>query len=140
FDRALDAPGQTLSLHAWTPHWVQDDATRAALEREGSVVVPPHCPPGPDWRRHYRVATVWEYHAGGNIWLPLQDVVDETRALSLSGFVRFSAPVGHVAGGPANAFFIRCRIRRGRFECPPRLLHVALNAVRAEHALSQPER
>jgi predicted phage baseplate assembly protein len=33
-------------------------------------------------------------------------------------------------------FFIRCRILRGRFECPPELAHVGFNAVPCEHALS----
>src|SRR5262249_30285092 len=98
------------------------------------------CPAPPDWRLHYRVTTVWEFHAGGNIWQPLQDTDDETRALTLSGFVRFAAPVNHQPGGVAGVssaqFFIRCRIRDGRFECPPALAHVAFNAVPCEHALS----
>jgi hypothetical protein len=140
FDRPLDAPGATLSLHVWTPNWQQDDAVRVALQDEASMVSPTHCPAPPDWRQHYRVKTVWEYHAGSDVWLPIPSVEDETRSLSLTGFVRFAAPEGHQAGGPGNAFYIRCRIQRGRFECPPKLLHVALNAVRCEHALSQAER
>ncbi len=140
FDQALDAPGATLSLHVWTPQWQQDEATRAALQREAGSPASAHCVQAPDWRRHYRVTTVWEYHAGGDVWLPLGHVDDETRALSLSGFVRFDAPTGHQSGGPGAGFFIRCRILRDRYECPPQLLHVAFNAVRAEHALSQPER
>jgi predicted phage baseplate assembly protein len=141
FDRALDAAGATLSLHVWTEHWQADDATRSALQAEHDVLAgpaTPQCPPR-DWRLHYRVTTVWEFHAGAGQWLPLADVDDQTRALSLSGFVRFTAPAGHqplVAGGP---FFIRCRIVRGRFECPPRLVHVAFNAVSCEHAVSSDE-
>ena len=40
---------------------------------------------------------------GGGAWLPLHDVVDETRALTLTGFVRFTAPVDHRRGGPGTA-------------------------------------
>jgi hypothetical protein len=134
FDRPLDAPGRTLSLHVWTDAWQADAATRDALMAEFDST---HA----DWRRHYRVRTVWEFHAGAGVWKPLADVVDETRALSLSGFVRFAAPVGHQAGGgPVAGFWIRCRIATGRFECPPRLVLVAFNAVAAEHALSRPEK
>jgi predicted phage baseplate assembly protein len=148
FDRALDAPGATLSLHVWTDTWLQDPATALALRAEYDALVE-HlaavCPPCPwkdaaaeaDWRRHYRVGTIWEYDAGG-AWKPLADVVDETRALTLSGFVRFSAPAGHQ---PNNGrWLIRCRIRRGRYECAPRVLHVAVNAVASEHALSRSEK
>lgn len=138
FDMPLDAAGRTLSLYVWTTTWRDDDATRAALIAEAADA-DPACP-APDWRLHYRVRTVWEFHAGGDTWQPLADVVDETRALSLSGFVRFTAPVGHQAGGPGPQCFIRCRIATGRFECPPRLLHVAHNAVGAEHALTRAER
>ena len=142
FDQPLDAPGQTLALHVWTEHWAQDAATASALQAEYDALAArtaPACQP-PDWRLHYRVRTVWEFLAGHGQWRPLQDVEDETRALSLSGFVRFTAPVGHQPAGAGEPFFIRCRIVRGRFECPPRLVHVALNAVPCEHALSQPER
>ena len=141
FDRALDAPGATLSLHAWTDCWQADTATRSALQAEHHALAAhagPGCAPR-DWRLHYRVTTRWEFHAGAGRWLPLADVEDETRALSLSGFVRFGAPAGHqplVSGGP---FYIRCRIVRGRFECPPRLVHVGINAVACEHAVTSDE-
>jgi predicted phage baseplate assembly protein len=90
-----------------------------------------------DWMRHYRVVTAWEYYGGGGTWLPLRDVADETRALSLTGFVRFTAPVGHKPGGPGPLHYLRCRIVSGRFECPPRLAHVAFNAVPCEHAVTR---
>ncbi|MFM2052569.1 MAG: hypothetical protein RL456_606 [Pseudomonadota bacterium] len=148
FDHALDAPGATLSLHVWTDSWADDGATAQALRTEFYAqrdALAARCAPCEveaaaaelDWRHHYRVRTVWEYDAGG-IWQPLKQVVDETRALSLSGFVRFEAPVGHQALG--GRYYIRCRIVRGRFECPPRLRHVAINAVTAEHAISHAER
>ena len=141
FDQALDAAGATLALHVWTDRWRTDPATQAALQAEHDALAAHakgHCQP-PDWRLHYRVRTVWEFYAGAGHWLPLADVEDETRALSLSGFVRFSAPVGHQPRAPGAPFYIRCRIVRGRFECPPRLLHIAFNAVPCEHALSVDE-
>jgi hypothetical protein len=152
FDRALDAPGKTLSLYVWTESWRADVATREALVAEFEAQLERlmiECPCDAwkakaveiDWRLHYRVRTVWEFYAGGGVWTPLADVSDETRALSLSGFVRFSAPAGHQSGGgPGPGYFIRCRIASGRFECPPRLALVAFNAVGAEHALSRPEK
>lgn len=141
FDQALDAAGATLALHVWTDRWQVDAATQAALQAEHAALAghaTSHCQP-PDWRLHYRVRTVWEYYAGAGRWLPLADVEDESRALSLSGFVRFTAPVGHQAHVAGAPFLIRCRIVRGRFECPPRLVHVGFNAVRCEHALSVSE-
>lgn len=148
FDRALDAPGATLALHVWTDTWKDDARTVRALRAEYDATVAymkAVCPPcswkdaasDADWRLHYRVRTVWEFDAGG-VWKPLADVVDETRALSLSGFVRFTAPTGHQPQGAH--WLIRCRIKRGRFECTPRLLHLAFNAVESEHALSRAEK
>jgi hypothetical protein len=132
FDRALNDAGARLSLHVWTDHWQDDAATRAALideerdSRAGTF----------EWPRHYRVRTIWEYWSA-NGWHPLSDVVDETRALTLSGFVRFSAAPDHQPSGPNALFYVRCRMTSGRFECPPDLLHVALNAVSCEHALTR---
>ena len=148
FDRPLDAAGQTLSLHLWTPDWQADADTRVRLIAEAAARTssrPPHCPPAAadDWRQHYRTRTVWEFYAGNGLWQALADVVDETRALSLTGFVRFAAPAGHRDGGLASApalFALRCRLQAGGYECAPRLLRAAFNAVEAEHALSRPER
>ena len=131
FDSALDAPGATLSLHVWTDHWREDAATRASLIAEQRA----GCAADRDWRRHYRVCTAWEYWST-NGWRALTDVVDETRAFTLTGFVRFGAPVDHQAG-PDGLFYLRCRITHGRYECPPRLLHLAFNAVACEHALTR---
>ena len=146
FDRALDAaPGTRLALHLWTDTWRDDTATRQQLQAEHAArleTLKAACGPcfddDADWRLHYRAATVWEFDAGGGVWQPLADVIDETRALSLSGFVRFAAPVGHQPQG--GVWRVRCRLRRGRFECQPRSLKVAFNAVDAEHALTRPER
>lgn len=145
FDRALDAPGQPISLHVWSAQWHADDAVRMAVQaqHQEDEALAASAPGGswtaPPWQRHYRVRTVWEYHQGAGHWAPLPAVQDSTRALSLSGFVRFDAPVGHAPWGPGGPFYVRCRIAQGRFECAPQLLQVAINAVGAEHAISQPE-
>ena len=136
FDRALAALGTTITLHVWTDRWQEDAATRAALMAEG--IMP--CSAQIDWRRHYRVRTVWEYLSSAGAWLPLTDVVDETRALTLTGFVRFTAPIGPGTSGPPAHCPVRCLIASGRFECPPRLTHIVLNAVACEHALSRAPR
>lgn len=149
FDRALDAAGATLALHLWTDSWREDARTVQRLQAEHDAWVAhlrASCPPctwhdeadAVHWRRHYRAQTVWEFDAGAGVWPPLHDVVDDTRALSLSGFVRFAAPVGHQPHD--GVWRLRCRLRRGRFECAPRAFKLLFNAVEAEHALSRPER
>jgi hypothetical protein len=144
FDRALGNAGDTISLHLWTTTPEADARMRVALIAEWQAEqdrIVGSCPKGslallPDWRQHYRARTVWEYHRGGGAWVPLPEVEDETRALTLSGFVRFRLPPDHVAGGPEPHFFVRCRLISGRYECPPRLDRVAVNAVPVEHARS----
>ena len=113
---ALDAPGATLSLHLWTDTWQQDRDTARALRAEYDALLA-HlkavCPPcswkgaaaEADWRRHYRVHTVWEYWSdtlSGGVWKPLTDVTDETRALTLSGFVQFSLRPSGISRAPAS--------------------------------------
>jgi Baseplate J-like protein len=126
FDAEFGAPGAPVSLYVWTLTPDQDATTRAALIREDES----------DWRRHYSVSTIWEFYANDGSWRPLPDVEDETRALTLSGFVRFAAPSGQAKGGPGPMWFIRCRMTCGGFECAPRLDRVGVNAVVAEHAAS----
>lgn len=90
-----------------------------------------------DWRQHYSVRTVWEYYAESNAWLPLEQVIDETRGLTLNGAVRFLAPdLNQHKQGLAtypDRYFIRCRLERGHFDCPPQILGVAINAIPAHH-------
>jgi len=144
FDTALGAAGTPVALHVWTTTPVQDDATRAALIAEWQAekdAAARDCPPAlaaclPDWRRHYSVTTAWEFHGADGAWHPLPDAEDETRALTLTGFVRFTVPAAHAPGGPGAPWFIRCRLVRGAYECPPRLDLVGINAVQAEHAAS----
>jgi predicted phage baseplate assembly protein len=141
FDRALGNPGDEVSLYVWTTTSESDAEKRIAIVAdwmEAVAIATEDCPglvhAVPDWRRHYSVRTVWEYHAGPGEWHPLANVDDETRALTLSGFVRFTIPSDHTAGEPDPLFAIRCRMTRGHFECPTRLDRIAINAVAARHA------
>jgi predicted phage baseplate assembly protein len=151
FDQALAEKGEEVSLWVWTGREVEDQATRMKLQQEHREITlerqalcdHPQLAPVLDWRRHYGVRTVWEYYAGTEkSWLPLQDVHDDTRALTLSGAIRFKAPAieNHSAGGISQDgyqayYFIRCRIDRGRYDNPPQIANIALNAVPSRHAV-----
>jgi predicted phage baseplate assembly protein len=96
-----------------------------------------------DWRRHYAAQVVWEYYTGAGRWEPLTNVDDETRALSLTGLVRFTLPAApaHAAGGvdgagQATRFFIRGRLAGGHYDCPPYIRSIAFNALRVRHAVN----
>ena len=154
FDQQLANVSETIQLYVWTADPVKDRETRAALiaEQEAMKKMASHCPldrqlPTADWRHHYSVRTVWEYGVGVGQWEPLSEVVDETRALTLSGAIRFKAPeaMKHVAGGVAgrshaNRYFIRCRVVSGQFECPPVIRYVQINTVRACHVVDRIQR
>jgi hypothetical protein len=144
FDQPLGMPGEEIALHLWTRTPPADALSAGALRQEWEAektAAERDCPPGlaallRDWRQHYSARVVWEFHAGAGIWQPLPDVLDETRALTLTGFIRFAAPNGHVAGGPGPYWFVRCRLVHGGFDCTPWVDRIAPNAVGAEHAVS----
>lgn len=153
FDHPLAPADSILSLGLWTGNALKDQTTRTALAAEQKSVedqakrlCPDGLPPNqPDWRQHYGARTVWEYYADTKQWQPLQEVVDETRALTLTGTMRFKAPApdrhapgGVVLPGSVGHYFIRCRLERGTYDCPPRLAYVAVNAVVARHAVDMP--
>lgn len=158
FDQQLANVPEVIHLYLWTGDAQKDRQTRDALLAEAhSLETAAHqCPserrpPAVDWRHHYSVRTVWEYYAGkeGFIdkWLPLSEVVDDTRALTLCGAVRFKAPESaeHVAGGIngsaySSQYFIRCRLESGHFDCPPSIRCIAINAVHARHAVDRSQR
>jgi predicted phage baseplate assembly protein len=140
FDAPLGVPGDEISLHVWTLTPERDRDVRAALIEEWNAAqaelqkdCPPLAPTLDGWQQHYSVRTVWEYHAGPSDWRPLE-TEDETRALTLTGFVRFRVPNGHVPGEPDPLYAIRCRMAGGQYDCVPRLDRVAVNAGEAEHA------
>lgn len=144
FDRPLADEAVELALYVWAGPPAADEALRARLIAAWEEERADPCPPGlardlPDWRAHYRARTVWEYYAAGGVWRPLDAVADETRGLTLSGPVRFRAPLDHAAGGPqATPFFLRCRLAAGGYECPPQIAAVALNPAPARHAAALP--
>jgi predicted phage baseplate assembly protein len=153
FDRTLAPPGSIVSLGMWTGDAVEDLALRERLAAEQTAVEDEAtrlCPAGmpsnqPDWRQHYGARTGWEYYTANGQWQAMEDVVDETRALTLTGIVQFKAPAlnQHAIGGVAlpsasGKYFIRCRLEHGAYDCPPRMAYVAVNAVVARHAVDVP--
>jgi predicted phage baseplate assembly protein len=148
FDRVLAPAGTEVRLWFWTGNDAQDAETRKRLQKEYNETYAERqslCPPKslldiPPWTRHYGAHTVWEYYGGNDQWLPLSEVQDYTRALTLSGGVSFKAPDQHALGFPFGGayqqnYFIRCRLARGAYDCPPKCTLIALNAVLAIHAV-----
>ena len=146
FDKLPGEVGDEISLYVWV-NSTEDDLTQADRLREESdpdPITPVDCMrpvpcPRVDWRKHYSVRTQWEYFDETD-WFPLAEVEDETRALTLSGAVRFKLPVKPQPKKDAvpmkpGQYFIRCRLVRGYFECPPEIQHIALNAVRTRNAI-----
>src|ERR1700682_2081936 len=159
FDTLPVAPGDILSLHVWTTTWSSDGAARDAIEREWKDVVadcapdgasihsfgpslppaPPGHPPGPQpppWWLHYSARTSWEYWAGPVGWLPVQVVEDLTRSQTRSGFGRRAGPAAHQPGPGDTKYWLRCRFASGRYDCPPRISAVAVNALLVRHAVN----
>ena len=142
FDAPLAAPDTMLNLYAWTTDPIVDAATRtrliadeAADTRERAETCAATLREHPPWWLHYQVRTRWEYLAADGSWKALSDVVDHSRALCLSGYIRFAVPADHAAGGPEpGLFWIRCRVDTPGFECARRLAKIALNAVTVAHA------
>ena len=139
FDQALAGPGTEISFYLWTGTREQDRETRRRLieEWENETAIDGEKCARP-WWLHYSVRTRWEYFGTGGGWKALEAVVDETRALTLSGPIRFSAPADQGSDSDGN-FFIRCRMMEGRFECPPEVDAIALNAVEVRHDVALPE-
>ena len=143
FDGPLGSPGHAIDLYLWTGDYEADLEERDRLIVEHSETVraePKNCQPAltPDWRDHYSAKTVWEYFTAAGDWAPLGGVIDETRALSMSGFIRFEIPENHAPNG-SGQYFIRCRLMSGRFECAPSIDRIVLNVVEIEHAVDEEE-
>jgi predicted phage baseplate assembly protein len=88
--------------------------------------------------QHYGVRVAWEFYDGHG-WQLLPALKDWTRALTLSGPVRWHSPAvgAHQPGGVAgydSLYFIRCRVVAGAYDCPPTVRGLRLNAVIARHA------
>ena len=143
FDTALGQGGEHIALYIRSNDPEQDAETRTRLieewqtrQREAVAI----CPTDnrrrlSHWSEHYSARTVWEYWSRAGTWEPLENVKDETRALSLSGFVRFKVPADHAPSEKlADLWLVRCRLVLGQYECPPRISRIALNAVSVKHA------
>lgn len=148
FDEPLAATAETVSLHFWIGDVAADRALRGRLVAEAEAAAreaadDTRCGDRVtgDWRLHYGARTRWEYYGtSADHWTPLADVVDETRALTLGGFVRFTAPANIAPMPPESAppggaarYYVRCRLASGAYDCPPAIRAVAINAVRARH-------
>jgi len=93
---------------------------------------------------HHSVLIVWEFAQAFNgkvSWRPLQsgaEVIDETRACTLNGFVHFSLPAPMarwpLAPDSQPRYYLRCRLVAGEYDAPPILQTIILNAAPAEQA------
>lgn len=145
-------PGQRMALHVWTAdHEADDDTRERLLERHREqLAAAGHrgadaAARVPDWRSHYWARLAWEYLATNGQWSALPGLEDETRALTLSGFVRFVVPsdwAATVGSGGVETYELRARLVAGGYECPPWLDRIGLHAVAARHAVlvAVPER
>ena len=142
FDRAPGPEGALLRLFvlgedfssdvttwlALRAEWRRGISRRRACRRAGA--------PSRFWD-HYGARVVWEFFDGTD-WQALPNLKDRTRALSLSGPVRWRHTLAHRPGGVAGhdtKYFIRCRIIDGEFDCVPQIRGVVMNAVIARHAV-----
>jgi len=95
---------------------------------------------------HHSAQLAWEILGASGGWRTLDpaadEVVDETRALTLNGHVQLVAPeaMEAVDDGGAQRFQLRVRLARGSYDEPPLLRDVALNGVGAEQSVPAAER
>ncbi|MEO8153903.1 MAG: putative baseplate assembly protein [Rhizobacter sp.] len=152
FDRALAPVGGRVRLFMLSDDPARDENTWAELHAEHRRVR--RCGSGHAGERrfplrssasrsmwtHHGALVAWEYF-NGTSWQTLPGLCDATRALSLSGPLRFRVPADMQPGnvpGQASPWFIRCRLRCGEYDCAPRLSALLLNAVLARHAADEP--
>lgn len=85
---------------------------------------------------HHSVRLAWDYLGVGG-WTRLDGaaggIVDDTRALTLDGIIRFRLPAP-TAAEPVGAVqaplhWVRCRVQGGGWDAPPRLLTVLPNPL-----------
>jgi predicted phage baseplate assembly protein len=141
---ALDQPvAGEVDLYVWTGAPDHDDEARrrvkddAAERARARAAAGRPCPASrlDDWTRHYEVDVAWEIFTAAG-WVAVVPIADETRALSMSGFVRLRVDAALAAGGVAAApaaYAIQVRAAGGTYEAPPQLQAVLLNAAPARH-------
>ncbi len=86
---------------------------------------------------HHSVKLVWEAFTSAG-WIPLSPV-DDTRSLTLDGFVELPIPA-NIALSQQGAvitqfFYLRCRLSEGAYDAVPIVVDIAINAARAEQAV-----
>lgn len=152
FDGPLASTHGPLGFYVVTGDEARDRRTRALLQAEWESVaaealrdsLPVPSAGVIDVRDHYGARVVWEYHTGSGVWAALAAVEDQTRALTLSGLVRFEVPAAaHAPGGislpeQSTRYFVRCRLASGRYDCAPRIQTILHNALGVRHALDKP--
>jgi hypothetical protein len=163
FESAPVPDGGALSIHVWTPSHATDpmtaDALREEQKRAAAACAPTDDGPWPTKAQceerapiapapsnlkpldHYRATTVWEYWTDAGEWREFATVVDCSRALTSSGSIRLQGAAGHVRGPDDGLYWLRCRLARGGYDCPPVLIRVAVNTVTVVHrsAIDAPE-
>jgi hypothetical protein len=72
------------------------------------------------------VKLIWEYGVGGDQWIPIEDVRDETAAFSHSGTITLPIPT-RLPDSPV--YWIRSRIQQGYYDIEPRLRSISLNVL-----------
>lgn len=151
FDRALGPEGTLVRLYSFGEDAARDGETWRALAAEATRArrgMRVTCPQsalrgvGHYWRQ-YSARLACEYYDVSGLWRPLPHAKDRTRALSISGPLHFKLPKpqAHAAGGVTghkNAYFIRCRLESGGYDCAPTIRSVRINAVSARHAADVP--
>jgi predicted phage baseplate assembly protein len=99
-------------------------------------------PDDPAPLRHHSVTLAWEVRTLGGRWRRLggDEVVDETRALTLDGRVvlRLASPMEPGADDDVDPslYYVRCRLEDGAYDRAPAVNDVSLNAVAALQAVT----
>jgi hypothetical protein len=150
FDGALGAAGRLVRLYVFGDDPARDRETWTALAVEARAArherrsacrgrAPGDIGPVGHYWEHYSARVAWEYFDASGAWRALDHAKDRTRALTLSGPVRFRLPdsldhgPGGVPGHP-GLWFIRGRLHGGEYDCAPVIRGVRANAVAARHA------
>ena len=125
FNRAPGPDGALVRLFVAGDDVAADMRTWSAVRDEWCSGRRGRCGSGPVNRplwEHYGVRVTWEFFDGQG-WRTLPWLRDRTRALSLSGSVRWRAAAAHRPGGVTGSdstYFIRCRVLDGLCDYPHR--------------------
>ena len=123
---------QPLSTTGWSQLFACVAGEQASPAERARIVAQT---PGSDPLVHHSARIAWEYFAddgAAGAWLPL-DVVDDTRAFSLSGALRLrpgTAMKPSMLGRLAQPLcWVRGRLNDGAFDAAPHITRLTLNAI-----------